>query len=274
MPTRIDNQRGDFDESLLSQNSFTSRQFVQAEEKPMVIKQPQIKIPRLVITQEVLEEWYSIVDACSNEIGWISCVEKISEEEYFVYRNFLPKQDVHSTTCELIEQDLADLKFRLADEKNEKGERVGDDHKIRLWGHSHVNMGCSPSGQDNKQMEEFSSFFGLPYCFRVIANKNGELRIWFYDYAKEVTIENVEWEVYRPQNEEIRKRIVEEIREKVRRKEEVYKTKGRFTGQCLGIQQSWNLMQKNKLSWYEESEDFVEEESLDQRIILGKGNWE
>ena len=67
-------------------------------------------------------------------------------------------------------------------------------NNMRVWGHSHVNMSTSPSGQDDKQMETFleneNNFF-----IRIIGNKKGDFKIDIYDYEVGVLYENMKFDV-------------------------------------------------------------------------------
>lgn len=54
-------------------------------------------------------------------------------------------------------------------------------NSMRAWGHSHVNMPASPSGQDNIQMKEFAKQFSPDKTYRLIGNKQHQLRIDIYD---------------------------------------------------------------------------------------------
>ena len=65
-------------------------------------------------------------------------------------------------------------------------------NELRGWGHSHVNMGITPSGQDDNQMETFSEG-GHPCFLRIIANKKGEFRIDLYDFQQGILYSNLPW---------------------------------------------------------------------------------
>lgn len=132
------------------------------------------------------------VDECSQEIGWLATVKELGDNTYVIDDALLFSQQVHATTCEISADSLQEFGMKLLEEEN------GVDlwNSVRVWGHSHVNMAVSPSPQDNNQMEVFNSN-GTPYFIRIIANKKGELKIDFFDYAKGLTFIDVQWNMFK-----------------------------------------------------------------------------
>src|SRR5690606_38028013 len=56
----------------------------------------------------------------------------------------------------------------------------------------HVNMGVTPSGQDDLQMKTFKDG-GHDWFIRLIANKKGEMKLDIYDYNAGVAYIDVPW---------------------------------------------------------------------------------
>lgn len=157
--------------------------------------------PYFGITAEALIQMKCYVDGCSDEIGWFFTVEKNQENNqiYIIKECYLFEQQVHATTTEIDGDRLATFAAELLEKEN------GFDiwNEMRGWGHSHVNMGVTPSGQDDSQMEFFARA-GQPFFVRIIANKLEVLKIDLFDYTTGVAYIDVPWiEVPFEQDKEI-----------------------------------------------------------------------
>lgn len=145
-------------------------------------------MPFVIISKIALAKMQLYVEGCINEIGWLGTVIKNDENLFFIEDVFLFEQDVHSTTTEITPEGLTAFAEELLQQPN----GIETWNNIRLWGHSHVNMGVTPSGQDNSQMETFSNG-GIPWFLRIIANKKGDISIDLYDFAQGITYSNLPW---------------------------------------------------------------------------------
>jgi len=74
------------------------------------------------------------------------------DDTFLVSEIFLPKQAVNATTTAFELGDGAQGSFWSEIQKERGIETVNG---IRYWGHSHVNMAPNPSGQDDKQLEDW-----------------------------------------------------------------------------------------------------------------------
>jgi hypothetical protein len=128
-----------------------------------------------------------IVDNVNDEVGWLGAVEVI-DNSYWVTDIYLPKQEVNGATCELAPDGMHDL----CDWMIKNGHEAKVD-KVHFWGHSHVNMGVIPSGQDIEQSLEKLRDFGGTFFIRAICNKNGLMSVAFYDGTNKRVIENLTW---------------------------------------------------------------------------------
>ena len=141
--------------------------------------------PCIYVTDKALQKMWEYIDQSTKEIGWYGLVTEISTYNYRIEDVFLFRQtvgSVHTTAT-------ADSGFEVL-EKLQKSKINPED--VRLWGHSHVNMGTSASGQDHKQMiESFSDHF--PWAIRVIGNKAGRLEFSVFLYEENLAVEDVEW---------------------------------------------------------------------------------
>lgn len=164
----------------------------------------------LFILPEARNKMELYCDLSEGEIGWLAFVEKFDNQGFLITDCVLLEQEVHSTTTEITPEGL--LKFW-------NNTPIEQQCKIKMWGHSHVNMGVSPSSQDNSQMEYFKD--GNPWFIRLITNKKREYHIDIYDYANGIKIhmDQADLITYNPKQNELRKAIEEEIKEKVKKKE-------------------------------------------------------
>ena len=158
-------------------------------------------------------------DLSDGEIGWLAYVEQFDKSGFLITDCALLKQEVHSTTTEITAEGLLEFWNNTPTEQQSK---------IKLWGHSHVNMSTSPSGQDDSQMEYFKD--GNPWFIRLITNKKREYHIDIYDYEHgiKVHLDQADLKTYNPGETELRKTIEDEIKEKVTKKE--YKSSSSSSG--------------------------------------------
>lgn len=168
---------------------------------------------RLYFMKKAYDKMRLYVDLCQDEIGWLGYVEKLKDDQgYMVTDVFLVDQEVHATTTELSPTAIIDFYNDLKEEEKETFIS-----KCKLWGHSHVNMSPSPSGQDDTQGTELSKDAN-DFYIRLITNKKGEYNITFYDKTIKAKIITDEIMLYSPESIELRKAIQEEIDKKVKKK--------------------------------------------------------
>lgn len=151
--------------------------------------------PKLYIDNVALDKMKEYIRQSSLEIGWLGTAERVGNKKYMITDVFLFKQEVHSTTTEITPEGLSEFAMELMQQDN--GMEIWNN--MRVWGHSHVNMSTSPSGQDDKQMETFleneNEFF-----IRIIGNKKNEFKIDIYDYNIGVMYENMKFDVVYDEN--------------------------------------------------------------------------
>lgn len=134
--------------------------------------------PKIYMMPNAAYKMRYYIDNSQDEIGWLGFVRK-EDNNYIIEDVFLMKQKVHAATTEIDAEGLANLAVELM--KTEEGREKYN--KLRLWGHSHVNMGTGASSQDDKQMEDFAT---ADYFIRLIGNKKGEWNVCLYDYEHNV----------------------------------------------------------------------------------------
>lgn len=150
-------------------------------------------------------------ELCEKEIGWLGLVKRFEGNNFLIRDVVLLKQEVHASTTEIDPAALLEFWSNTP---------VEEQPDIKIWGHSHVNMAPSPSGQDDSQMDYFKD--GNNWFIRLITNKKGDMNITIYDYENGIEIHDDELYTYDPNRVDLRKSIADEIKEKV--KEKTYTT--------------------------------------------------
>lgn len=175
------------------------------------------KVPSVYFTLESLSKMRKYTDVCPNEIGWFGVVQKETKETqdlYLVQDVYLFDQRVHATTTEITPDGIAKFCDKVLSTK-ESEEALAIINNLRLWGHSHVNMDTSPSGQDDKQMLEFAEN-NCDYFIRVITNKRGKLRVDVFDNVSNLKFLDIKWEIAYALSEEEENAIDAEYKEMVK----------------------------------------------------------
>ena len=147
-------------------------------------------VPVIKINPDALTKMKLFIDNCIDEIGWLGTACK-NKNTIYIEDVILFQQEVHSATTEITPEGLAEFAEEIMKQPN--GMDVWNN--IKVWGHSHVYMTTSPSGQDDKQMETFIEG-GHDWFIRIIANKKSELRIDLYDYSIGVIYNDLPWQEY------------------------------------------------------------------------------
>lgn len=171
----------------------------------------------VVVELEAYKKMKCYIDLCNKEVGWLGTAYKYGNE-IRITDVFLFDQEVHATTCELTPAGIADFVTNLY-MSMESDEAMEISNNLTCWGHSHVNMGVSPSGQDDIQLRSFASS-GHEWFLRVIGNKRGEFEYTYIDYNNGIEIRDVDWRIDIPGLDfnELKSSIKEEINTKVREK--------------------------------------------------------
>lgn len=170
-------------------------------------------LPRVLLTRDAYEDMFCLVVECGKEVGWVGTVERVGRD-YLIKEIFLLDQESHATTCEITADGLAEWASNVLSQRPDGMEVV---NSIRFWGHSHVNMGTSPSGQDEQQMRIFSESCD-DFFIRGILNKAGRMEFTLYIFSIGIEIRDVEWQLHEPASDARRLKWTAEIRTKVREK--------------------------------------------------------
>ena len=171
----------------------------------------------VVVDLEAYKKMQCYIDICDKEVGWLGTAYKIGNE-IRVTDVFLFEQEVHATTCELTPGGIADFVTELYNTMD-ADDAMEISNNLTCWGHSHVRMSVSPSGQDDIQLRSFASS-GHEWFLRVIGNKMGEYEYTYIDYTLGIEIKDLDWRINIPglELDDIKQGIKSEVDKKVKEK--------------------------------------------------------
>ena len=154
-------------------------------------------MPKIIFEPKAWAQMEYIVAQCQKEVGWFTLQTYDSKANTFtVYDVILPEQEVTAVETAISGTDLGKAAYEVI----QKG---GDTTHIYGWFHSHVNMGVSPSGQDETQVEEFLEDLvdtpEIPAFIRGIMNKQGDIKLDVYYMHHGIAYTCVPYEVKQPQ---------------------------------------------------------------------------
>lgn len=149
--------------------------------------------PEIYFTREAWVKQCHLVKMCSKEVGWFGLVDYDEQENVFTITELvIPCQEVTSAETNIGKEDLADAAMELIEQGKDTG-------KLYAWFHSHVNMGVSPSPQDEYQVEDYLEDLAdqpeVPAFIRGIQNKAGDLKLDVYFIQHGVAYQNVDFYV-------------------------------------------------------------------------------
>ena len=139
--------------------------------------------PVVYITSDAYVKMRHLVDKTSTEIGWFGTVTKAPnlEETYVIDDILVYPQTVTGATCEQDEDRMFEFELSLTtDQVNRK----------RFQGHSHVNMGVTPSGVDENFYTDLLTQVN-DYFIILVTNKRNEYHVRFYDKANNLMYKDV-----------------------------------------------------------------------------------
>lgn len=171
-------------------------------------------LPRVLVTRAAYSRMWHYVDIADKEVGWLGTAERLPTGDFLIGEVFLLKQEVHATTTEISAEGVAEFAQELIETRKD-GVEVAN--SIRFWGHSHVRMGTSPSGQDESQMQLFKEN-DCPWFIRGILNKNGRMEFTIFMWDVGIKIVDAQWALYEPVSTKERSEVEAEFKAKVSEK--------------------------------------------------------
>ena len=142
------------------------------------IEQQHLVEPTVFITPNAYIKMRMLVDKTDKEVGWYGIVNQMPglEATYIIEDIVVYPQKVTGTTVEQDEDRMFEFEMSLTtDQVNHK----------RFHGHSHVNMGTTPSGVDESFYQDILSQV-TDYFIITVTNKKNEYTTRFYDVANNI----------------------------------------------------------------------------------------
>lgn len=161
------------------------------------------KCPEIFITPEAYFTMQQYALQCPLEISWFSRVISPSDNKYVIMDAMLIDQTVSPASAEFSEEELSTFMMNTISEKG-----IDFFNEIKCWGHSHVNMSTSPSGQDLRQIRSFSE---QDYYIMLIINKRGEAHVEFYDFKHNTIYKNIRIQLYLQNSDDIAAAVKSDI---------------------------------------------------------------
>lgn len=168
------------------------------------------------LSAEILQEQrrYGRESCFVDEISWLGSVQK-QGNRYYIEDVFLFEQKVSTGFFEFMPGSIA--KFATDLLKREEKSIV---NSLFFWGHVHLGS-TFPSILDDEQMEVFSY---NDFMIRGIADRQGHLEFSVFEYKEGRVFYDVPWELWDPEDEELKSEIRKEIKEKIHKKVRLPKT--------------------------------------------------
>ena len=144
--------------------------------------------PTLQITAEAYMKMLELINQSDVECSWHGLVLRNEEENsYLIYDILVFPQRNSATSTTTDEKEFAEWQTELILDPNFPIER------LRMHGHSHVNMNVFSSGVDDKyQKDLITKVDDGDYYIFLIMNKKMEICIFIYDFSQQIMFEKNE----------------------------------------------------------------------------------
>lgn len=149
--------------------------------------------PRVLIPSQVYADMLTLVHHFSSEVGWQGYIRKSGRSTYVIDKILVYPQLVTGVTVKDDHDKYAAWIGQIP---------IDDLSKIRLYAHSHVNMGVNPSQVDLQQFDTYKQQTDDFYIM-LIMNKRNELRIDIYEKEHNRTYVGCEYMISYNQNLEL-----------------------------------------------------------------------
>lgn len=159
--------------------------------------------PQVFITSEAYIKMRTLVDKTSTELGWYGFVSKLPglDNVYVIEDIIVYPQKVTGATCEQDEDRMFEFEMSLTTEQV---------RARRFQGHSHVNMGVTPSGVDEAFYQDLLSQV-RDYYIIMVTNKRGDNHIRFYDMENNIVYTELELKILLDNGTDVDKWYQEEV---------------------------------------------------------------
>ena len=141
----------------------------------------------LWLTPEAYNKTVALVTAFSDEVAWHGIAARYGKGEFIIEDIMVYPQEVTGSTVNTDQDGYTKWLYEFDDDLF---------NRIRMQGHSHVNMGVSPSGVDSGHREKIlSQLDGDMFYIFMVWNKRLETHTLIYDMARNVLYDDDDVEV-------------------------------------------------------------------------------
>ena len=139
------------------------------------------------LTIEAYKKIVALVTEFPDEVGWHGTVSRPCDNEFIIEDIFVYPQVVTGSTVNTDQEAYTNWLYALDDDTFTS---------VRMQGHSHVNMGVSPSGVDDKHRQQILDQLepDMYYIF-MVWNKSLSMHTLIYDMERNVLYEDRDIEV-------------------------------------------------------------------------------
>lgn len=135
-------------------------------------------------TQEAYRKIVALITEFDSEVGWHGTVSRINDDEFLIEDIFVYPQSVTGCTVNTDQMEYTNWLHGLDDDTF---------NKTRMHGHSHCNMGVSPSGVDDKHRQQLvDQLNGDMFYIFTIWNKSLNTHTLLYDMKRNRLYDNDE----------------------------------------------------------------------------------
>lgn len=135
---------------------------------------------RVVMKNKPYQKMQALIKQCAKEVGWYGIVERKGEREFEITDIVMFPQTVTGATVETDDEEFVKWSNELSDEVY---------NNMKFYGHSHVNMGVSPSGTDLTFQDDLLQNERDFYIFGIF-NKSGSTWWNIFDVRENILYED------------------------------------------------------------------------------------
>ena len=216
--------------------------------------------PQIFITSEAYIKMRTLVNKTSTELGWYGFVSKLPglDNVYVIEDIIVYPQRVTGATCEQDEDRMFEFEMSLTTEQV---------RARRFQGHSHVNMGVTPSGVDETFYQDLLSQV-RDYYIIMVTNKRCDNHIRFYDMENNIVYTELELKVLLDNGTDVDKWYQTEVDNNLSKTTPIiYNSAGNTNFKGSIFDDEWDYATKSKSIWDPYLLEWIDEE--DYKSIYG-----
>jgi len=160
------------------------------------------------LTPEAYKKTVALVTSFTDEVAWHGTVTRDGESDFIIEDIFVYPQEVTGSTVNTDQEEYSKWLYAFDNETFDK---------IKMQGHSHVNMSVNPSGVDDRHRQQILEQLepDMFYIF-MVWNKSLNVHTLVYDMQRNILYEDKDVEV-RIMGEEGMDEFLKDAREKVQK---------------------------------------------------------